>query len=425
MSPLPTTSGRTGTPLLVAAATALLAACGSGGGNGGPTVVPTPTATTPSGTPITAPPTPSPVASASPAPSATPGLPALRLALLSDQLDQPLFVTAPPGDASRLFVLEQTGAIRVLRDGVLRAEPFASLGDRISCCGERGLLGLAFHPDYAANGRLFVHYTNTSGDTEVVELARSADPDRAEAEPVRLFFTVDQPFPNHNGGMLAFGPDGFLYVGLGDGGAAGDPLDNAQSLGTKLGKILRIDVDSYPTPPPGNVPGGDPDVWQYGLRNPWRFTFDRATGDLYVGDVGQNTLEEIDVVPAGVGGRNFGWNVMEGSQCFAPPTACDTTGLTLPVVEYGRDTGCSVTGGYVYRGSAVPGLAGRYLYGDYCSNRVFSFRWEDGVVRDPRELTDDLDPEGRIQGLTSFGEDAGGELYVVSQSGSLFRVEAE
>jgi glucose/arabinose dehydrogenase len=238
-------------------------------------------------------------------------------------------------------------------------------------------------------------------------------------------FTVAQPFANHNGGMLAFGPDGLLYVGLGDGGAAGDPQNNAQNLGVKLGKILRIDVDAYPTPPPGNTPGGDPDVLHWGLRNPWRFSFDRATGDLFIGDVGQNRFEEIDVAPSGSGGLNFGWRVMEASQCYQPPDACDRSGLVLPVAEYDHDVGCSVTGGYVYRGAALPGLVGRYLYADYCSNRVFSFRWSDGAASDPIELTSDLDLDAGLQGITSFGEDAAGELYLTSQSGSVFRIEAE
>ena len=406
---------------------ALLAACGGGGGDG-PRIVPTPTQAGATPTPqSTAGPTPPPVTTpvASGTPSGTPGLQPLRLAPVAAGFELPLFVTSAPGDPSRLFVVEQGGLIRVVRDGTLLAAPFVDLSGRISCCGERGLLGLAFHPDYADNGRLFVNYTNADGDTEVVELARSADPDVASPDTVRLFFTVAQPFPNHNGGMLAFGPDGYLHVGLGAGGAGGDPLDNGQSLDSKLGKILRIDVDAYPTPPPGNVAGGDPDVWHYGLRNPWRFSFDRATGDFYVGDVGQGALEEIDVAPAGQGGLNFGWRIMEGTRCFQPPSGCDTTGLTLPVVEYGRDTGCSVTGGYVYRGGAIPGLVGRYLYGDYCSNRVFSFRWSEGAVQGALELTADLDPDGQIQGLTSFGEDAAGELYVVSRDGALFRIEAE
>ena len=420
---LPTRRRRTGAGGLAAALSALLVACGGGGGGGGPVIVPTPTPAAP--TPTAGVPTATPGGTASPAPTATAALPALRLTLVASGLDQPLFVTAAPGDARRLFVVEQTGRIRVVRDGVLLEAPFVDLSGRISCCSERGLLGLAFHPDYADNGRFFVNFTNVDGDTEVIELARSSDPDRASPATIRGFFTVAQPFANHNGGMLAFGPDGFLYVGLGDGGAGGDPQDNAQNPATKLGKILRIDVDAYPTPPPGNAPGGDPDVLHRGLRNPWRFSFDRATGDLYVGDVGQNRLEEIDVVPAGSGGRNFGWRVMEASQCFQPRDGCDTTGLLLPVVEYDREVGCSVTGGYVYRGSAVPGLVGRYLYGDYCSNRVFAFRWSDGVASEPVELTADLDPDGLIQGLSSFGEDAAGELYVTSLGGSVFRIEAE
>ena len=406
---------------------ALLAACGGGGGNG-PRVVPTPTPVGATPTPAPQPtamrtPVTTPVASGTP--SGTPGLQPLRLVPVASGFDLPLFVTFAPGDPSRLFVVEQGGLIRVVRDGALLATPFVDLANRISCCGERGLLGLAFHPDYADNGRFFVNYTNVDGDTEVVELARSGDPDVASPETVRTFFVVEQPFANHNGGMLAFGPDGYLYVGLGDGGAGGDPQDNAQSLDTKLGKLLRMDVDAYPEPPPGNLAGGDPDLWAFGLRNPWRFSFDRATRDLYIADVGQNALEEINVAPAGQGGLNYGWRIMEGSQCFQPETGCDMDGLTLPVVEYGRDVGCSVTGGYVYRGDALPGLEGRYLYGDFCSNRVFSFRWEAGAVRDDVELTTELDPDGQIQGLTSFGEDAAGELYVVSRSGSVFRIEAE
>ncbi|MBY0278657.1 PQQ-dependent sugar dehydrogenase [Candidatus Binatia bacterium] len=352
-------------------------------------------------------------------------MPALRLARVVEGLDQPLFVTFAPGDPSRLFVVEQTGRIRIVRDGTLLDAPFVDLSDRISCCGERGLLGLAFAPSYRQSGRFFVDFTNRDGDTEVVELARGASADVASSATVRRFFTVAQPYANHNGGMLAFGPDGFLHVGLGDGGSAGDPQNNAQNPDVKLGKILRIDVDAYPTPPPGNVAGGDPDVLHRGLRNPWRFSFDRATGDLYVGDVGQNQLEEIDVAPAGAGPQNFGWRVMEASQCYQPPDACDTTGLTLPVAEYDHGVGCSVTGGYVYRGAALPGLVGRYLYGDYCSNRVFSFRWSDGAASEVIELTDDLDPDGVLNGLTSFGEDAAGELYLTSQDGSVFRIEAE
>lgn len=416
-------SRRTSASALAAVLPALLVACGGGGGGAGPRIVPTPAPATP--TPSVVRPTATPAYSASPAPTATAALPALRLARVADGLDQPLFVTFAPGDPSRLFVVEQTGRIRIVRDGALLDAPFVDLSDRISCCGERGLLGLAFHPDYQRSGRFFVDFTDVDGDTEVVELARGASADVASPVTVRRLLTVAQPYANHNGGMLAFGPDGLLHVGLGDGGAAGDPQNNAQNLAVKLGKIMRIDVDAYPTPPPGNAVGGDPDVLHWGLRNPWRFSFDRATGDLYVGDVGQNRLEEIDVAPAGAGPQNFGWRVMEASQCYQPADACDTTGLTLPIAEYDHEVGCSVTGGYVYRGGAVPGLVGRYLYGDYCSNRVFSLRWSDGTTSDLIELTDELDPDGLLNGLTSFGEDAAGELYLTSQDGSVFRIEAE
>ncbi|MBM4266939.1 MAG: PQQ-dependent sugar dehydrogenase [Deltaproteobacteria bacterium] len=337
-------------------------------------------------------------------------------------LDKPLFLTSPPDDP-RLFVVEQTGRIQVLEGG--GTTTFLDLSSLVSCCGERGLLGLAFAPDYAERGRLFVNYTDRSGDTVVAEYARSEDANRASPDAVRILFTVEQPFPNHNGGMLAFGPDGLLYVGLGDGGDGGDPGGTAQDPTEKLGSLVRIDVDTHPTPPVGNFPGGDPDVFAIGLRNPWRFSFDRATGDLYIGDVGQNLYEEIDVTPAGATAVNYGWDVMEGFHCFEPSAGCRMDGLTLPAVEYGRDLGCSVTGGYVYRGDAIPALQGRYLYGDYCSNRVWSMEWRDGEVVDHLEITDEIDPEGVLGGLSSFGEDAAGELYLVSIDGSVFRVDPE
>lgn len=351
-------------------------------------------------------------------------MPALRLTEIASGLEQPVFVSSPPGD-ERLFIVEQVGRIRILSGGTVRDDAFLDVSDLVSCCGERGLLGLAFHPDYAANGRFFVDYTDASGDTVVAEYRASSDPDVADPEPVRTFLLIDQPFPNHNGGMLAFGPDGLLYVGMGDGGGGGDPLDQAQDPSSKLGKLLRIDVDTHPEPPPGNYPGADPDVWALGLRNPWRFAFDRATGDLVIADVGQNLFEEIDVAFAGEPGRNFGWPILEATHCYDPPEACETNGLTLPVFEYGRDDGCSVTGGYVYRGSLIPGLAGRYLFGDYCSNRVWSFVLEEGAAADVVELSDDLDTRALVGGLSSFGEDASGELYVVSLAGRIFRIDLE
>jgi glucose/arabinose dehydrogenase len=350
------------------------------------------------------------------------GLPPLRLTSVASGLDQPLFVGGAPGD-TRLYVAEQTGRVRIVADGGVRARAFLDLSALVSCCGERGLLGVAFHPGFAANGRFFVNYTDTHGDTVVAEYHRSAgDPELAEPEG-RTLFTVAQPFANHNGGMLAFGPDGLLYVGLGDGGGGGDTLNNAQSLATKLGKILRIDVDTHPTPPPANFPGGDPDLWDIGLRNPFRFSFDRTTGDLYIGDVGQGRFEEVDVEPPATGHRNYGWRITEGFACFNPASGCDMSGLTPPVVAYDHSAGdCSVIGGYVYRGARIPGLVGRYLYGDFCSRRIRSFVLADGGASGEIELTDAL-ASATLASITSFGEDEAGELYVVDGSGAILRVD--
>jgi glucose/arabinose dehydrogenase len=354
-------------------------------------------------------------------------LPHLQLTAVVRDLDQPLFFGAADGDDTRLYVVEQPGRIRLLKNGALTATPFLDISDAISAGGERGLLGLAFHPQYVTNGRFFVNYTNPAGDTVIAEYRRSAtDPDVAAPDAARVFFTVTQPFPNHNGGMVAFGSDGLLYIGLGDGGSGGDPQNNGQSLDTKLGKILRIDVDAYPTPPAGNLAGGDPDIWDFGLRNPFRFSFDRGTGDLYIGDVGQDRFEEIDLELRGGGGRNYGWRITEGLHCFNPATGCNLTGITLPVVEYGHQDGCSVIGGYVYRGRAIPGIVGRYFYGDFCSHRIWSFVRDGALVTSTLELTDDLDPTHALRGITSFGEDAAGELYVVDGgSGVVFRVDPE
>jgi glucose/arabinose dehydrogenase len=402
----------------------LLVACGGGGGGGGGSesvATPAPSSRATPSPARTAPPTPTPPA-ASPTPAT---FPALRLTPIASGLDQPLFVGSAPDGSPRLYVVEQTGRIRIVADGAVSATPFLDLSGVVSCCGERGLLGLAFHPDYAANGRFFVNYTGRDGNSVIEEYARSSgDPTAADPQPVRTFFVVEQPFPNHNGGMLAFAPDGFLYVGLGDGGGAGDPSGNGQSITTKLGKILRIDVDRYPTPPPGNLTGGDPDIWDYGLRNPWRFSFDRATGDLYIGDVGQDRYEEVDVEPSGQGRRNYGWRITEGLHCFDPPGGCDLSGITLPVVEYGHDAGCSITGGYVYRGTSIPGLTGYYLYGDYCSGRVWTLTWSAGVVANQAEITDNLDPDKLLTSITSFGEDSAGELYVVVGEGAVLRIDA-
>ena len=346
----------------------------------------------------------------------------VRLEPIADGLDSPLQVVSPADD-DRLFIVEQVGRVVVLDGG--RQQTYLDLTDRVTSGGERGLLALAFHPQFATNGRLFVHYSGQGGRTVVAEL-HAADPaaDQVEASTAQIVLTHDQPASNHNGGELTFGPDGMLYLGLGDGGAAGDRFDNGQNPDTLLGAILRIDVDAgHPYAVPADNPfvaqgGGAPEVWQYGLRNPWRFTFD--DGQLYIADVGQDRVEEVDVVPADAGGTNFGWPIMEGSTCYEQ-ASCDRSGLTLPVIEYTHaDTdGCAVIGGQVYHGSAIPALAGQYFYGDLCAGFVRSARVVDGQVRDTHDWTDQL---GRVPQLTSFGVDSHGELYVTQQSGRVSRI---
>jgi glucose/arabinose dehydrogenase len=357
-----------------------------------------------------------------------PGLPrgsGARLEPVASGLNAPLYLTSPPADLSRLFIVEQSGAIRIVKDGVLLPTPFLDLSGRVLAGGEQGLLGLAFPPDYAASGRFVVHYTDLQGDTRVSSFQVSADPDVADAGSEQVILTADQPYANHNGGQVVFGPDGFLYLGLGDGGSSNDPEGRGQSLSDLLGSILRIDVQagtSYTIPPDNpfaSQPGAQPEVWSYGLRNPWRFSFDRATGDLYIADVGQQRLEEVDIAPASEGagrGVNYGWNIMEGSECLST-SSCDQTGLTLPAFEYRHDQGCSITGGYVYRGAAISALQGLYFYGDYCQGWVRSFRYAAGSVSESTDWPS-LEPGGPI---TSFGEDAAGELYVVSSAGTVHR----
>jgi glucose/arabinose dehydrogenase len=368
-------------------------------------------------------------ASPSPAPEAfDPDAVDLRLEPLVNGLDAPLLVTTAGDGSDRLFVVEQPGRIRIVRDGELEPEPFLDISDRLVSGGEQGLLGLAFHPRYVENGRFFVNYTDLRGDTVIAEFAVSADdPDRADPGSERVILGFDQPFANHNGGNLAFGPDGNLWIGTGDGGDAGDPFGNGQSLETYLGKMLRIDVDhrdkglAYAIPP-DNPFVGDPDalpeIWAYGLRNPWRYSFDRETGDLWIGDVGQNSYEEIDHVSSSKAGRNFGWNVMEGRECYQPLTGCDESGMTLPVAVYGHSQGCSVTGGFVYRGSEWPALLGAYLFSDYCSGTIWGLD-ASSLDADPSELL----TLGRA--ISSFGQDDAGELYATDLlSGELLRVAA-
>jgi glucose/arabinose dehydrogenase len=317
-------------------------------------------------------------------------------------------LAAPASEPDRLYAVEQRGVIRVIERGRVRAQPFLDIHTQVSSGGERGLLSVAFHPRYAQNHRFYVAYTDTAGNTRVVEYrsnGRTAIPSSA-----RQIFYQRQPYPNHNGGQLAFGPDGLLYIGLGDGGAGGDPNNYGQTMGSKLAKIWKLDV---------NRRGAQPRLVAYGLRNPWRFSFDRANGDLYIADVGQNEWEEVDYVPRAQLGTlmNFGWAVYEGNATYDSSRKLDPSGtLVRPVQVYSHDEGCSVTGGFVYRGRSRPDLAGRYFYGDYCSGTVWSLRIADGKATDVRREA------FQIPGLTSFGEDPRGGLYAVTDRGVVYRI---
>ena len=328
----------------------------------------------------------------------------MRLVPVVSGLDAPVHVAVPAGEPGRLYVVEQAGVIRVVVNGRLRAAPFLDIRSLVRSGGEQGLLSVAFHPDYARTRRFYVNYTDLRGDTRVVEYR--SDGTRAQPATRRELLRVAQPYANHNGGGIAFGPDGKLYVGMGDGGSGGDPEDRAQDLRSQLGKLLRLDVDRA---------GAKPELVALGLRNPWRFSFDRATGDLWIADVGQGDWEEIDVLRAGWSGLpNFGWDVWEGRARFEDKPLGPGR-LVQPVAVYSHGAGCSVTGGFVYRGKAVPALAGRYLYGDYCSGTIWSLAAKGGKAvprREPFSVAD----------LVSFGEDAAGELYAVSHGGTVYRV---
>jgi glucose/arabinose dehydrogenase len=316
--------------------------------------------------------------------------------------------------SGRYYVIEKAGRIRIIENDQLLETPFLDITDRVGSSGnEQGLLGFAFHPQYQENGRFFVNYTDTGGDTVIARFQVTSDPNLADPNGEVQLFGYDQPFPNHNGGAMAFGPDGYLYIGSGDGGAAGDPFANGQNTGVLLGKILRVDVDSAE---PYAVPSDNPfenEVWAYGLRNPWRISFDRATGDLYIGDVGQGEWEEIDFLPAGSdGGANFGWDHREGAHDYE---GGGPEGMLDPVAEYSHsEGGCSVTGGYVYRGS-MPEWNGIYLYGDYCTGLIWGLIQIDGAPQ--TQLLFDMDVT-----ITSFGQDENGEIYLVSDDGGIFRL---
>ena len=347
------------------------------------------------------------------------------LETIVEGLDFPVWLTSPPGDP-RLFVVEKGGQVIIVENGAALPTPFLDLRGQVSTGNEQGLLSLAFHPDYSASGRFFVNFTDPAGDTRVVEYRVSpGDPERADAGSARVVLTIEQPFSNHNGGLVLFGPDGMLYVGMGDGGSGGDPQGNGQDLAALLGKMLRIDVDgAQPYAVPDDNPfvdtaGARPEVWAYGLRNPWRFSFDRDTGDLYIADVGQNRVEEVNAVEGTGAGLNYGWNVMEGSDCFEPRDGCDRDGLTLPVAEYDHGDGCSVTGGYVYRGDAISELRGTYLFSDFCSGFVRGFRFANGQATGERRFAE-LEPSDNS--VASFGEDADGELYILTGDGGVHKI---
>jgi glucose/arabinose dehydrogenase len=353
-----------------------------------------------------------------------PGETSIRLQLVVEGLQSPVHLAAPASD-TRLFIVEQPGRIRVVQNGALLPTPFLDITSKVSAGGERGLLSVAFHPQYAANGTFFVNYTDTRGDTRIERYRVSADRNRADPASAELVLTVAQPFSNHNGGLAAFGPDGKLYVGMGDGGGGGDPQETGQDPLRMLGKLLRIDVDAarpYAIPADNPHAGGTnplPEIWASGLRNPWRFSWDRTAGLLYMADVGQNRLEEINVVPAGQGGVNYGWDVMEGSDCFEPSSGCNRNGLVLPASEYTHSDGCSITGGFVYRGQDVAALRGHYFYADYCQGWIRSFRYEGGAATDPRSWNVE-----NVGSVSSFGEDARGELYVISHGGGVYKIVA-
>ncbi|TAJ99161.1 MAG: glucose dehydrogenase [Chloroflexota bacterium] len=419
------------TSLAAVVATAALALAGCLGG----VTSPSPATTDPPGTqgpPATTATTPTPTASPGPsAPPFDPNAISVVLEPYATVTGGPLAITAPDDGSGRMFVATKAGQIVIVRDGAVDPESMLDISGLVSTGGEQGLLGIAVHPQFPDDPRIVVDYTDVGGD-EVVATYRldPADPDRLDPASAQIILTVDDPFPNHNGGAVGFGPDGFLYVAMGDGGGGGDPLESGEHLDTLLGKILRVDIDAtgsggapYAIPPGNpfaNVNGARPETWLTGLRNPWRFAFDRLTGDLWIGDVGQGAWEEVDLAPAGVGGLDFGWDRMEGTHCFEPETGCPTEGLTLPVTEYGHDEGCTIIGGTVYRGTAQPLLVGGYLFGDYCTGRLWAIA---AAAAGPTPVEPIRVGTGG-EGLAGFGEDAAGELYAANLDGTISRVIA-
>jgi glucose/arabinose dehydrogenase len=352
--------------------------------------------------------------------------------VVTSGLNSPVYLASPPGDTARLFVVEQPGAIRVVQHGQLLATPFLDISSRVLYGGEEGLLSVAFHPSFTSNHYLYVDYThsNAAGDTTYTMIERytvSADSNVADSTTHKLILRITQPqpvssYPNHKGGLLMFGPDGMLYIGMGDGGSGGDPQNRAQNVDSLLGKLLRIDVDGGdPYVIPANNPfkngGGAPEIWALGLRNPWRYAFDRTASLLYIADVGQSAWEEVDVRLASQGGLNYGWRIMEGAHCYNP-SSCSSTGLVLPALEYDHSNGqCAIIGGFVYRGTKFPALAGQYFYADLCAAWVRSFTYSGGAITSQTSWTLDTS----VSSPVSFGEDANGELYLLA-SNSVYRI---
>jgi glucose/arabinose dehydrogenase len=371
-------------------------------------------------------------APAAPAPPAAPPAPSgplvLTLTPVLSGLNSPVDLQNAADGTGRLFVVEQQGQIRIVSNNSLVPTPFLDITSLVDFGGEKGLLGLAFHPAYTQNRRFFVNYDRVASgqmQTVIAEFQTLAsNPNQADPNSQRILFTVNQPFPNHKGGQLAFGPDGFLYIGLGDGGSAGDPLGNAQNRRVLLGKMLRIDVDHTSPGLQYAIPSDNPflngvdrgEVWAYGLRNPWRFSFDVSSGRLFAADVGQDKFEEIDILQKG---GNFGWNIMEGLHCFKPPSGCNMTGLILPITEYDHSQGDAVIGGYVYRGAAIPRLSGTYLFSDFESGTIWGLTENSSGQWTRSQLI----AGGR--NISSFGRDEAGELYVLDYSGSLLRITAQ
>ena len=351
--------------------------------------------------------------------------PRLSLSLTVEGTKKPTHINHAGDGSGRIFVTEQKGRILIVRNNTVGKIPFLDIRHRVSCCGERGLLSVAFPPGFSKKNHFYVNYTNRSGDTVIARYRLSSDPDVADATSEKVLLTIQQPYANHNGGQLSFGPDGYLYIGTGDGGSAGDPKNSGQKTNTLLGKILRIDVESdaasYAVPPSNpfvSRKGDRSEIWAYGLRNPWRFSFDRKTGDLYIADVGQNKYEEVNFQPlSSRGGENYGWNILEGGHCFRS-RRCDRAGTVLPVAEYDHSEGCSITGGIVYRGRKFKGMRGIYLYGDYCSGRIWGLRrsggsWKNALLLDTK------------MSISTFGEDEAGNVYVADYGeGGIYKIEA-